>query len=666
MLMQIGNENFHTANNGEPARLPVVEEPEVVGGVDYASWLSDDILLIVGWFHAEDKDPLEASLVLGDRSVPLEVQCISYPKPDVLNTGPRAGKVITARLPSVGKASEPLGTLVIRTGATTLELGSPDLLQYLTDLRTLMRGGLSGLEPEPRAEVMEFLASTPIWHHGTTDNFRLSKNLFFIREALRERLPYCVVVQDQPQGLQVDSVMALDANAFYIKGWMRDEEAKITHLTAVSPEGSRVELSKRIFRYRRPEVDQIYNATSNNRSTSNAGFISLFELRAPSYLRTGWTVEMRNAQGVATEVTAPRLIQDTITVRDTILEDLINTRLPSEDLMLNHVFPAVDRLQQRLQETVEVESVDQYGMLNESPGVSIIIPIYRRIDSLEQQLAQFAGDSEILQAELIYVLDSPELADSFREVAAQLFPLYQVPFRVATLRRNVGFYAASNVGACLARGRLLLLLNSEILPNRPGWLGKMRVFYDSKPGIGALGPKLLYEDDGLQHAGMYFSRPVGSSLWKTRHYFKGLHRDLPAANVPRPVPVVNGACLMIDSGLYKEHQGFQGRYVEGDYEDADLCLRLIEAGYENWYLPDAELYQLEEQSRPEALRQGAAEYNAWLQTRVWNDHIEAVMARYAFPLVDRDVGPDWLDQRKLLGGDGAGLNLPPSLDRKDH
>ena len=37
----------------------------------------------------------------------------------------------------------------------------------------------------------------------------------------------------------------------------------------------------------------------------------------------------------------------------------------------------------------------------------------------------------------------------------------------------------------------------------------MRDFYDSQPDIGALGPKLLYEDDSIQHAGMYFYRPPG-------------------------------------------------------------------------------------------------------------------------------------------------------------
>ena len=69
-------------------------------------------------------------------------------------------------------------------------------------------------------------------------------------------------------------------------------------------------------------------------------------------------------------------------------------------------------------------------------------------------------------------------------------------------------------------------------------------------------------------------------MWHDAHYFKGLHRTFPAANVARPVPAVSGACMMIDRALYEELGGLSGKYVRGDYEDSDLCLRLIENGRE--------------------------------------------------------------------------------------
>jgi GT2 family glycosyltransferase len=202
------------------------------------------------------------------------------------------------------------------------------------------------------------------------------------------------------------------------------------------------------------------------------------------------------------------------------------------------------------------------------------------------------------------------------------------------LEQNAGFGAANNIGASLALGRLLLLLNSDILPDRPGWLSRMQELYDSIPHIGALGAKLLYEDDSIQHAGMYFYKPPGSDVWNDAHYFKGMHRSLPGANVARSVPLVSGACLMIDRVLYEQLGGFRAIYVRGDYEDSDLCLQLMDSGRENWYAPDVELYHLEAQSYSvtgdqTGERYTANRYNAWVHSHLWHDRIEEIVRQHA-------------------------------------
>src|SRR4030095_15612959 len=192
-----------------------------------------------------------------------------------------------------------------------------------------------------------------------------------------------------------------------------------------------------------------------------------------------------------------------------------------------------------------VGSVTSFGEIPETTDVSIVIPLYLQIEHMEVQLAQVADDPDFLETDLIYVLDSPQQAEELLSYAADLHPIYRIPFRVAVLNRNAGFAAANNAGAALPSGRLLLLLNSDVLPERPGWLGRMRTFYDATAKIGALGAKLLYEDDSIQHAGMYFHRPAGSSKGVDGHYFKGMHRSLPAAGEARVVPFVSGSCLMI-------------------------------------------------------------------------------------------------------------------------
>jgi GT2 family glycosyltransferase len=630
--MQLDDKGSRSANynlsDKVASRAQTDSEPMVSGWVDCASWLSDDVLLIIGWFHTEEDGSPNVSLILDKKPLPLEIQCFSYPRPDLFDADPRVGKVIVARFLRPEDAHEPLGSVMIETDSAAFALGPLKLSQAMTDLQTLTQVTLVGLDTQTRASMMAFFLLATVEYCKKANTLQLNKSLFVIRETLRERHPECVIGQDIPRGIAVDTVLTIDEETFYVRGWMRDEEEEITHLTAVTPEGARVELLERIFRYPRPDVEQFYGVTSNELLLAKNGFISFFEVGEPSRLPTGWTFEMRNAAGEAVEVAGPSVVRDPLTVRGAILADISYERPPFDDLMPKHIFPAISRQQTQFQEMVEVESVLQFGTPPESPDVSIIIPLYKRVDFLEQQLAQFVHDPEILQSELIYVLDSPELADAFfRDLAAQLFAFYRVPFQVVLLKRNSGFSAVNNVGARLADGRLLLLLNSDVLPDEPGWLGKLIAFYDSTPGVGALGPKLLYEDDSLQHAGLYFYRQR-NGLWNNEHYFKGFNRYIPVANKPRPVPSVTGACMMIDRSLYERFGGFRGVYVQGDYEDSDLCLRLIEAGYENWYLPDAELYHLEGQSYVLASRQLNGRYNAWLHTHLWEERIEAVMERY--------------------------------------
>jgi GT2 family glycosyltransferase len=210
-----------------------------------------------------------------------------------------------------------------------------------------------------------------------------------------------------------------------------------------------------------------------------------------------------------------------------------------------------------------------------------------------------------------------------------------------------GFAGATNAGVSMARGRLLLLLNSDVLPIHTGWLERMRDFYDSKQGIGALGVKLLYEDEALQHAGLYFEWVEDTALagaWANAHYFKGMNRDLPAANATVQVPAVTGACLMISRDLYDQLGGLPEIYVQGDHEDSELCLRLIEIGRENWYLGSVELYHLEGQSYDETFRGMTALYNRWLHSRRWGDMIAKVMSDFRRPDVAQRTG----------AGDGGG------------
>lgn len=504
-----------------------------------------------------------------------------------------------------------------------IEVASEQLGEIESDLKRFVREELAPQDAEIRAAVLEQLAAATAL--GDAASFELSASLYGVREVLRERLPRCTVKEEHPAGLAVEEVLAVDESSFWINGWMHDEDGLGT-VTVVSPEGARLDLTE-AYRYERPDVVQFYSGLGGE-ATRDHGFTAHFALPAPSLLSSGWIAELRTSDGLELEIECPPASRDPRAVRSTILGELGQRGTVGGRLASDHGRAALTRLQERIVGEAEIDSVDTYGQPPTDPALSIVVPLYKRLDFIEHQLLQFSRDPDFATVELIYVLDSTDQRTELERQARELFGLYRFPFRVVNLTSGAGFAGANKLGIEVAAGPRLLLLNSDVIPDRPGWLGEMGAFYDATENIGALGPKLLYEDDTLQHAGLYFHRAAGSEVWENVHCFKGLHRSFPAANVARPVPAVTAACMMVDRGLYEEVGGLPLHYVQGDYEDSELCLRFARAGRENWYLPAVELYHLEGQSYVPGVRRMPSEYNMWLHSSIWGDSIETAMAGF--------------------------------------
>ena len=113
--------------------------------------------------------------------------------------------------------------------------------------------------------------------------------------------------------------------------------------------------------------------------------------------------------------------------------------------------------------------------------------------------------------------------------------------------------------------------------------------------IGAVGAKLLYPDDTIQHAGVVMGLGIAG------HAFKHLSHNNPGyffhPYLVRNYCCVTAACLMMKKKLFEEIGGFNENNLSVSFNDVDLCLRLIEKGYYNVWTPYAELYHHESLSR---------------------------------------------------------------------
>ena len=154
--------------------------------------------------------------------------------------------------------------------------------------------------------------------------------------------------------------------------------------------------------------------------------------------------------------------------------------------------------------------------------------------------------------------------------------------------RNLGFAKACNQGAEHAQGDVLIFLNNDTLVH-PGWT--RIAFHLSDPAVGIVGPKLVYPDKSIQHAGVGidFTRPWGLEAFNIQHDW---------TNEPAEVDGITGACLAIRKEFFFELGGFDEGFWNG-YEDVDLCLSSLAAGKSNLYEPRAVVTHLESQSGEE-------------------------------------------------------------------
>jgi GT2 family glycosyltransferase len=111
-----------------------------------------------------------------------------------------------------------------------------------------------------------------------------------------------------------------------------------------------------------------------------------------------------------------------------------------------------------------------------------------------------------------------------------------------------------------------------------------------REGVGVVGPKLLFPDDTIQHAGVVMLGGLpGHAYYQWPRDSEGYALG---AKVDRNYIAVTGACAMTPRRLFEEIGGFSSRYPL-NYNDVDYCLKLLRRGYRSVYMADIVLYHYE-------------------------------------------------------------------------
>jgi GT2 family glycosyltransferase len=226
--------------------------------------------------------------------------------------------------------------------------------------------------------------------------------------------------------------------------------------------------------------------------------------------------------------------------------------------------------------------------LTESKKISIIIPVRDRIDLLARCLESVTNKTSYAPYEIV-VVDN----DSESEEARAYFS--QLKHRVLHYSGPFNYSAINNFAVEQTDSPWLLFLNDDIEVIENDWLTIMAE-HVQRPEVGAVGPRLLYPDDTVQHAGVVMG--VGGIA---EHAFRGLPAEAPGVcrqlQVTRNYSAVTGACLLTRREVFQEVGGFDEEHLPVTFSDVDLCLKMRRAGYLIVYTPFAKLYHHESGTR---------------------------------------------------------------------
>lgn len=224
--------------------------------------------------------------------------------------------------------------------------------------------------------------------------------------------------------------------------------------------------------------------------------------------------------------------------------------------------------------------------------VSIIIPTKDKIELVEELVSSIIEKTTYKNYEILIVDNNSKdkkTWDYYGEIKAKSNQVNIIEYN-----KPFNFSAINNFGASKAKGEYLLFLNNDTKVINSEWLSSM-VEHIQRKEIGAVGPKLLFGDDTIQHIGVI----TGVCGEIAGHPFYGLSNESNGyfgnINMVRNVRAVTGACLMTKRSVFNEIGGFDTRFVVS-YNDVDICLRIIEKGYRIIYTPYSNLYHFESKS----------------------------------------------------------------------
>jgi GT2 family glycosyltransferase/ubiquinone/menaquinone biosynthesis C-methylase UbiE len=257
------------------------------------------------------------------------------------------------------------------------------------------------------------------------------------------------------------------------------------------------------------------------------------------------------------------------------------------------------------------------------PLVSIIIPTKEKVDYLKKCLQSILYKTSYSNYEIL-IIDNQSQQQETLKYYQQIKNNPQI--KIIEWNHKFNFSSINNFAVKKARGEYIILLNNDTEVISPDWIESM-LEHAQRREIGAVGVKLLYPNNTIQHAGVILGI-IGIASHSSLNLPEKDKQVFPLANskdIIRNFSAVTAACLMIAKNKYLQVNGLDKNFRIA-FNDVDFCLKLVKKGYFNVYTPYASLYHHEQTSvgNPQKGTRDVKEFNKETKMMIekWNSFLQ--------------------------------------------
>jgi glycosyltransferase involved in cell wall biosynthesis len=231
----------------------------------------------------------------------------------------------------------------------------------------------------------------------------------------------------------------------------------------------------------------------------------------------------------------------------------------------------------------------RFDLPEDPPLVSIIIQTRNAVSHIRKCVTSIFNLTSYEKFEILLIDNGSD-----DPAALRYFNYLQRNYKNLTVIKDdrlFNFSALNNGAVQQSRGKIIALLHHDTEVITTSWLDEM-VSIALQPGVGAVGARLWYYNNTLEHGGL-ITGLSGVADCAHKYLERGQFGYFGRAHLTQSISAVGGACLVIRKSIYQETGGFDERNLKVEFNDVDFCLRVREAGYRNVWTPYAELYHNE-------------------------------------------------------------------------